>query len=55
MNLLSKLSLSLQSHITQKLPSFIFAVTSVVLSGVMGSRFVKTGKFMPAGLVATLR
>jgi len=37
------------------LPSFIFAVTSLVLSGVMGSRFAKTGKFMPAGLVATLR
>ena len=33
----------------------IISVTSLVLSGVMGSRFARSGKFMPAGLVATLR
>ncbi|KAL3868759.1 hypothetical protein ACJMK2_041525 [Sinanodonta woodiana] len=29
--------------------------TSVVLSGLMGYRFLNSGKFMPAGLVASLR
>lgn len=33
----------------------IFAATSLLLSGVMGTRFMRTGKFMPAGLVAGLR
>ncbi|CAH3148982.1 unnamed protein product [Porites evermanni] len=33
---------------------WVMLVTSLVLSGVMGTRFMKTGKFMPAGLVAGL-
>jgi len=33
---------------------WIILFTSLILAGVMGSRFVKSGKFMPAGLVATL-
>ncbi|XP_022799837.1 transmembrane protein 14C-like [Stylophora pistillata] len=33
---------------------WVMLVTSLVLSGVMGSRFARSGKFMPAGLVATL-
>ncbi|KAF4526991.1 hypothetical protein B566_EDAN001538 [Ephemera danica] len=28
---------------------------SAVLTGVMGNRFLSSGKFMPAGLVATMR
>ena len=32
-----------------------FAATSAILTGVMGYRFMNTGKFMPAGLVAALR
>jgi len=34
--------------------AWVMLVTSLVLSGVMGTRFIKTGKFMPAGLVAGL-
>ena len=33
----------------------LFPVTSAVLLGLMGYRFANSGKFMPAGLVATLR
>lgn len=33
----------------------VYAATSAVLTGVMGYRFFNSGKFMPAGLVGTLR
>ena len=35
--------------------SCLLLVVSAILLGVMGFRFVKSGKFMPAGLVASLR
>ncbi|XP_074636631.1 transmembrane protein 14C-like [Acropora palmata] len=33
---------------------WVMLTTSLLLSGVMGTRFMRTGKFMPAGLVAGL-
>ncbi|PJF37722.1 MAG: hypothetical protein CUN55_20635 [Phototrophicales bacterium] len=35
--------------------SLFLAVASLILTGVMGMRFMNSGKFMPAGLVAALR
>lgn len=35
--------------------SCLLLVVSAILLGVMGFRFLKSGKFMPAGLVASLR
>ena len=34
---------------------FHLSATSAILAGVMGQRAISSGKFMPAGLVATLR
>ncbi|KXJ29052.1 transmembrane protein 14C [Exaiptasia diaphana] len=33
---------------------WVLLVSSMVLAGAMGSRAVRSGKFMPAGLVATI-
>ncbi|EDO47575.1 predicted protein, partial [Nematostella vectensis] len=33
---------------------YVLLVSSMILAGVMGSRAIKAGKFMPAGLVASV-
>lgn len=44
----------LSQHSSSKGPRGLSG-TSVALSGIMGMRFAKSGKFMPAGLVCALR
>ena len=34
---------------------YIALGTSTMLAGIMGKKFLKGGKFMPAGLIATVR
>lgn len=43
------------AHVIEHDCFVIFLVSSMILAGAMGSRAVRSGKFMPAGLVATLR
>ncbi|ESO88236.1 hypothetical protein LOTGIDRAFT_219297 [Lottia gigantea] len=56
MGLASGAVLGIGAYQTSNDPKNVYTslVTSGILMGIMGARFINSGKFMPAGLVATL-